>query len=436
MVPFKETITSKEELIEVCKKGYQDYLDRKISKNDFCMYFGFIHGEAITKYYGNQAGQLLTDGGFNSGSEAYFSGGINAWKNLRDGKYEFPPITSDTESTSFPSLQKIYFGNPGSGKSNKVETETKGKKVFRTTFHPDSDYSTFVGTYKPESDGETIRYSFIPQTFTNAYIEAYKDVDTPVYLIIEEINRGNCAQIFGDLFQLLDRGSDGYSEYPIDADKDLRDHIKTELTKSKGIDPDTEPEGIQGGKLRLPPNLHILATMNTSDQSLFPMDSAFKRRWDWEYVPIKYSGATSDHFTIKLSDKKFRWIDFLKAVNDRIRRVTESEDKQLGNYFIKSDIEEKEFKSKVMFYLWSEVCKDEYLTEQNFMRSMTKESMRQRDSEERGDEFFRAHISEYSVEEFSFNDLFTDRGSDLLLGFMYSMNVLPIQIGDDGTQEP
>lgn len=436
MVPFKETITSKEELIEACKKGYQDYLDRKISKNDFCMYFGFIHGEAITKYYGSQAGQLLIDGGFNSGSEAYFSGGINAWKNLRDGKYEFPPITSDTETKSSPSLQKIYFGNPGSGKSYKVETETKGKKVFRTTFHPDSDYSTFVGTYKPESDGETIRYSFVPQTFTNAYIEAYKDIDTPVYLIIEEINRGNCAQIFGDLFQLLDRGSDGYSEYPTIADKDLRDHIRCELAKAKGIDPDTEPEGIQDGKLRLPPNLHILATMNTSDQSLFPMDSAFKRRWDWEYVPIKYSGATSDSFTITLSGKQFRWIDFLKAVNDRIRRVTESEDKQLGNYFIKSDIDEKEFKSKVMFYLWSEVCKDEYLTEQNFMRSMTKDSIEKLNSEKPTEEFFRAHISEYSVEEFSFNDLFTDRGSDLLLGFMYSMNVLPVQTSDDDTQEP
>lgn len=308
--------------------------------------------------------------------------------------------------------------------------------MFRTTFHPDSDYSTFVGTYKPESDGETIRYSFVPQTFTNAYIEAYKNIDTPVYLIIEEINRGNCAQIFGDLFQLLDRGSDGYSEYSINADKDLRDYIKTELTKAKGIDPDTEPEGIQDGKLRLPPNLHILATMNTSDQSLFPMDSAFKRRWDWEYVPIQYEGATSNHFTIKLSDKKFRWIDFLKAVNDRIRRVTESEDKQLGNYFIKSDIEEAEFKSKIMFYLWSEVCKDEYLTEQNFMRSMTKNSIEKLNSEKPTEEFFRAHISEYEVEEFSFNDLFTERGSDLLLGFMYSMNVLPIQTGDDGTPEP
>ena len=436
MVPFKETIQSKEELIEACHKGYQDYQDRKISKNDFCMYFGFIHGEAITKYYEGQYGQLLLDGGFNSGSEAYFSGGINAWKNLRDGKYEFPPQKTSAPATSSPSLQKIYFGNPGSGKSYKVETDTRGKKVFRTTFHPDSDYSTFVGTYKPLSDGTSIRYTFVPQTFTNAYIEAYKDIDTPVYLIIEEINRGNCAQIFGDLFQLLDRRNDGYSEYPINADKDLRDYIRTELARYKGIDPDIEPEGIEDGKLRLPPNLHILATMNTSDQSLFPMDSAFKRRWDWEYVPIQYEGATSDNFTIKLSGKQFRWIDFLKAVNDRIRRVTESEDKQLGNYFIKSNIDENEFKSKVMFYLWSEVCKDEYLTEQNFMRSMSKESMKQRDSEERGDEFFRAHISEYSVEEFSFNDLFTDRGSDLLLGFMYSMNVLPILTGEDGTPEP
>lgn len=426
MVPFKETIQSKEELIEACHKGYQDYQDRKISKNDFCMYFGFIHGEAITKYYEGQYGQLLLDGGFNSGSEAYFSGGINAWKNLRDGKYEFPPQKTSAPATSSPSLQKIYFGNPGSGKSYKVETETKGKKVFRTTFHPDSDYSTFVGTYKPESDGGTIRYAFVPQTFTNAYIEAYKDIDTPVYLIIEEINRGNCAQIFGDLFQLLDRGSDGYSEYSINADKDLRDYIRHELTKHKGIDQNTDPEGIEDGKLRLPPNLHILATMNTSDQSLFPMDSAFKRRWDWEYVPIQYEGATSDSFTITLSGKRFRWIDFLKAVNDRIRSTTESEDKQLGNYFIKSDIDEKEFKSKVMFYLWSEVCKDEYLTEQNFMRSMTKNSIEKLNSEKPADEFFRAHISEYEVEEFSFNDLFSERGTDLLLGFMYSMNVLPI----------
>ena len=356
---------------------------------------------------------------------------VDIWKYF--GEHPEMADLLSIENTSSPALQKIYFGNPGSGKSYKVETETKGKKVFRTTFHPDSDYSTFVGTYKPESDGDTIRYTFVPQTFTNAYIEAYKDIGTPVYLIIEEINRGNCAQIFGDLFQLLDRGADGFSEYSINADKDLRDYIRCELATYNGID--TDPEGIKDGKLRLPPNLHILATMNTSDQSLFPMDSAFKRRWDWEYVPIQYKGATSNSFTITLRDKKFRWIDFLKAVNDRIRRVTESEDKQLGNYFIKSDIKENEFKSKVMFYLWSEVCKDEYLTEQNFMRSMTKNSIEKLNSEKPTEEFFRAHISEYEVEEFSFNDLFTERGSDLLLGFMYSMNVLPTEIRNE-TQEP
>lgn len=358
---------------------------------------------------------------------------VDIWKYF--GEHPKMADLLSIENTSSPSLQKIYFGNPGSGKSYKVETETKGKKVFRTTFHPDSDYSTFVGTYKPESDGDTIRYAFVPQTFTNAYIEAYKDIGTPVYLIIEEINRGNCAQIFGDLFQLLDRGCDGFSEYSINADKDLRDYIRCELATYKGIDTDTEPEGIKNGKLRLPPNFHILATMNTSDQSLFPMDSAFKRRWDWEYVPIQYKGATSDSFTITLSGKRFRWIDFLKAVNDRIRRTTESEDKQLGNYFIKSDIDEKEFKSKVMFYLWSEVCKDEYLTEQNFMRSMTKNSIEKLNSEKPTDEFFRAHISEYEVEEFSFNDLFTERGSELLLGFMYSMNVLPTESKNE-IQEP
>lgn len=348
-----------------------------------------------------------------------------ASSDLRHDAFEAALQKGTTHKMSQP-LQQIYFGNPGSGKSYMIDKETAGQKVFRTTFHPDSDYSTFVGTYKPESEDSNIQYTFVPQTFTNAYIESYKDLETPVYLIIEEINRGNCAQIFGDLFQLLDRGMDGYSEYPINADKDLRDYIKRELTMYHGMNQNIYPEGIKDGKLRLPPNLHILATMNTSDQSLFPMDSAFKRRWDWKYVPIQYCGASSDDFIIKIGDKKFRWIDFLKAVNDKIRRTTESEDKQLGNYFIKSNINEEEFKSKVMFYLWSEVCKDEYLTEQNFMRSITKDGIGKIDSEKPSDEIFRANLSEYETEEFSFNDLFSERGTDLLLGFMYSMNVLPL----------
>lgn len=351
---------------------------------------------------------------------------VDIWKFFGEHPEIVTLLDTNTDCPKVLPLQQIYFGNPGSGKSYMIDKETAGQKVFRTTFHPDSDYSTFVGTYKPESEDSNIQYTFVPQTFTNAYIESYKDLETPVYLIIEEINRGNCAQIFGDLFQLLDRGMDGYSEYPINADKDLRDYIKRELTMYHGMNQNIYPEGIKDGKLRLPPNLHILATMNTSDQSLFPMDSAFKRRWDWKYVPIQYCGASSDDFIIIIGDKEFRWIDFLKAVNDKIRRTTESEDKQLGNYFIKSNINEEEFKSKVMFYLWSEVCKDEYLTEQNFMRSITKDGIGKIDSEKPSDEIFRANLSEYETEEFSFNDLFSERGTDLLLGFMYSMNVLPL----------
>lgn len=352
MIPFKETITSKDELINACREGYQDFVDGKISKNDFCMFFGFTHGEAITKFYDGQYGQLLIDGGFNSGSEAYFHGGINAWRNLRDGKYTFPPIkelsTNDSDNDS-PAKQTIFFGSPGTGKSHKVKQLLKDipeDRVFRTTFHPDCDYSTFVGCYKPSMDGDKIRYEFEPQVFTKAYIAAWNDSTKPVFMVIEEINRGNCAQVFGDLFQLLDRDKAGYSEYPVQADEALKQYLIENASGS-----------ITNGQLRLPPNLNILATMNTSDQSLFPMDSAFKRRWAWEYVPID-PDCPDSQFKITIGDKSYKWSSFLVKVNERIHNLSDSEDKQLGNFFIKSDIDVEEFKSKIMFYLWSEVCKE------------------------------------------------------------------------------
>ncbi len=352
MIPFKETITSKDELINACREGYQDFVDGKISKNDFCMFFGFTHGEAITKFYDGQYGQLLIDGGFNSGSEAYFHGGINAWRNLRDGKYTFPPIkelsTNDSDNDS-PAKQTIFFGSPGTGKSHKVKQLLKDipeDRVFRTTFHPDCDYSTFVGCYKPSMDGDKIRYEFEPQVFTKAYIAAWNDSTKPVFMVIEEINRGNCAQIFGDLFQLLDRDKAGYSEYPVQADEALKQYLIENASGS-----------ITNGQLRLPPNFNILATMNTSDQSLFPMDSAFKRRWAWEYVPID-PDCPDSQFKITIGDKSYKWSSFLVKVNERIHNLSDSEDKQLGNFFIKSDIDVEEFKSKIMFYLWSEVCKE------------------------------------------------------------------------------
>ena len=304
---------------------------------------------------------------------------------------------SSSPGEIIPYIQKIYFGAPGSGKSWKVEKEVlpgNDDYIFRTTFHPDTDYSSFVGCYKPQMNGDKIEYSFEPQVFIDAYVAAWNGLDNKenYYLVIEEINRGNCAQIFGDLFQLLDRKKNGCSEYPIKADNDLRIYLENAKTESGELVL-TNKEGIKNGKLCLPPNLNIIATMNTSDQSLFPMDSAFKRRWSWEYVPIKYEGVESSKYKLIIPDSPYdNWVDFLKRINMIILEKTDSEDKQMGNFFIKGDIAEQEFKDKVMFYLWSEVCKDSFHTKENFFRTKDR--------------------------EFSYNELYGDEGHNLLLGFL------------------
>ena len=315
--------------------------------------------------------------------------------------------TKDEQNNLKKTLQKIYFGTPGSGKSwtikkeyemikqgeDYVYDEEKTKRVIRTTFHPDTDYASFVGCYKPikdEEDEKKIVYEFVPQAFTDAYVAAWNDLEHPYYLIIEEINRGNCAQIFGDLFQLLDRNKDGYSEYPIKADHDLRDYLEEHLPN--------DSEGIKDGKLCLPPNLSLIASMNTSDQSLFPMDSAFKRRWSWEYVPIDYNNEKSGAFTLTIDGKEYNWHEFLRAVNEKIKAVTSSEDKQMGNFFIKNSINEKEFCDKVMFYLWSEIGKDNYKT---------------------NDAIFRYYAEEDKLKEFSFNELYEQsKRTEILKGFI------------------
>ena len=266
-----------------------------------------------------------------------------------------------------PAFQIIYYGAPGTGKSHHIKKELKEmnvpeKNIFRTTFHPDSDYSSFVGAYKPTmkpvadeykavvGKDEEIAYSFVPQTFIKAYMQAYLNPNHNIYLIIEEINRGNCAQIFGDLFQLLDRDDNGVSEYPIKADSDLKMYLEGELGKNH--------DGIKDGELCLPSNLYIWATMNTSDQSLFPIDSAFKRRWDWEYEPIKYENSK---WEIEIDGNMYSWTSFQEKVNNRIFEATNSEDKMLGDFFVKPNnnvISEKQFINKVLFYLWNDVCKD------------------------------------------------------------------------------
>ena len=246
-------------------------------------------------------------------------------------------------------LQQIYYGAPGTGKSKAIKDLTFGEDVIRTTFHPDTDYASFVGTYKPiteevvlrdcngkkvidEETGKVVKedriaYKFIPQAFLEAYVEAWKKLgskkseksdksynrihpallDTPEiftknkaskkqYLIIEEINRGNCAQIFGDLFQLLDRNEYGFSDYPIVADKDMQKYLEKEFAGWEITNKDkiNQLYGeanmvsliMKGERLVLPSNLYIWATMNTSDQSLFPI-------YIFRSIPVQFPMANS-----------------------------------------------------------------------------------------------------------------------------------------------
>ncbi len=275
---------------------------------------------------------------------------------LIDTKLDSDHVAPPVFSTSGP-YQKVYFGAPGSGKSRRLSLDSKSMKVFRTTFHPDSEYAGFVGVYKPFVSGKDITYAFVPQIFTKAYVYAWKHPRELVCLAIDEINRGNCAQIFGDLFQLLDRNEIGFSEYALLADADLVAYLEENITNT------ADYTALTGGidQLKLPPNLYLYATMNTSDQSLFPMDSAFKRRWDWEYVPIDYTDA--NQFTIVLSnDYTYKWGNFIECVNRFIVELTGSEDKQLGNRFVNPNdkvVTLSMFKSKVLYYLWSEIYKNE-----------------------------------------------------------------------------
>lgn len=333
-------------------------------------------------------------------------------------------------------LQQIYYGAPGTGKSKTIKDLTFGESVIRTTFHPDSDYASFVGTYKPITEEvdlrdcygkkvidddtkevvkeERIAYKFIPQAFLEAYVKAWKKLgskksgksdksynrihpallDTPEiftknkaskkqYLIIEEINRGNCAQIFGDLFQLLDRNEYGFSDYPIVADKDMQKYLEKEFAGWEITNKDeiNQLYGeanmvsliMKGERLVLPSNLYIWATMNTSDQSLFPIDSAFKRRWDWKYVPIREGrdkGTNAPlNWYINTGDKQYKWWSFIGKVNELIGSLTNSEDKKLGYFFCKAkdgEIDADLFVSKVIFYLWNDVFKDYGFDDKDF----------------------------------------------------------------------
>lgn len=344
------------------------------------------------------------------------------------------------------SLQQIFYGAPGTGKSHTINEETKELDVIRTTFHPDTDYSTFVGAYKPTTallpicdelgqpmkigattlHKEQIVYEFVAQSFLQAYVNAWKKYDKgdKQYLVIEEINRGNCAQIFGDLFQLLDRNDYGFSDYPIKADADMKRQLQKAfaglaIAQSDKVNAMYESKNVvsqvlNGDILLLPNNLYIWATMNTSDQSLFPIDSAFKRRWDWTYMPISNA---EKHWVIEAGGNSYDWWQFLEKINKKIGSTTNSEDKKLGYFFCKAQngvISAKTFVGKVVFYLWNDVFKDY--------------------------EFGDAIFNDEDGSKLSFDKFYTSEGKDSKVVenkvalFLNNLGIIPIGIPKEGSE--
>ena len=417
-------------------------------------------------------------------------------------------VDSNKDISKMP-LQLIYFGAPGTGKSDTIDRIVKDKPHTRTTFHPDSDYASFVGAYKPtmqspnstqntiqsvedlaeilkayyndeelkkvggiqkfcldyypyingeymsanvskllelagvsdnysveinkylkfckflpKGKDDKIVYKFIPQAFLKAYCAAWKQMPEPYFLVVEEINRGNCAQIFGDLFQLLDRNKDGYSKYEIAADDDIRKFLCSDIEVGFGALTEKQKkqfpkESIWKGKeLILPPNLRIWATMNTSDQSLFPIDSAFKRRWEWKYVKITNGYEKDDEGKYKLKDGEKiplnwkietngqDWYGFIQQINKIISNMTSSADKQLGYFFCLADkdgiISTETFVSKVLFYLWNDVFKDYGFEDAGLFKYMKKEGDKEVEEDLTFPDFYDedGNVVDYVVKQF------------------------------------
>ena len=284
----------------------------------------------------------------------------------------FIELQFKTNLTLKYSRNRIVFGAPGTGKSRVLEDDkeeiikTHGGTFERVTFHPDYTYANFVGTYKPVPKADGISYEYVPGPFMRVYVDALKDARDnndhaePHILIVEEINRANVAGVFGDVFQLLDR-KDNVSEYAIQPSEDL----KAFLAGDKGLNAGTPDDY---NEIRLPDNMFIWATMNSADQGVFPMDTAFKRRWNFSYLGInakedkiigdkEFKIGTGEH------EKDITWNSIRRAINDRLTSLRINEDKLLGPFFIgKEDLKDTEtfidtFKDKVLMYLFEDAAK-------------------------------------------------------------------------------
>ena len=350
-------------------KGYQGEKDWRICGANFKSLYAFRNPEegdlSIWKRYGKKGNYQFSIQIIKQTDTEY-----SAYDKLLEKKDNHMLLTIDTDSEDLsvnkpnsnftPNFtQTIYYGVPGSGKSHKIDEQTKNipdEQKIRVVFHPDYTNADFVGQILPVVDGDAVKYTFKPGSFTRILVAALKNPEKPYYLIIEEINRGNAAAIFGEIFQLLDRSSDGWSSYCI-----MNDDINYEIRK-------TVPElnWTANTGIRLPPNLSLFATMNTSDQNVFTLDNAFQRRWEMELVQNQCNDSSQMDAKITVNNQSITWKNFQTQINSIIGEksneggLSSMEDKRLGCWFIKAEngvIDEKKFANKVLKYLWDDAFK-------------------------------------------------------------------------------
>lgn len=350
-------------------KGYQGEKDWRICGANFKSLYAFRNPEegdlSIWKRYGKKGNYQFSIQIIKQTDTEY-----SAYDKLLEKKDNHMLLTIDTDSEDLsvnkpnsnftPNFtQTIYYGVPGSGKSHKIDEQTKNipdEQKIRVVFHPEYTNADFVGQILPVVDGDAVKYTFKPGSFTRILVAALKNPEKPYYLIIEEINRGNAAAIFGEIFQLLDRSSDGWSSYCI-----MNDDINYEIRK-------TVPElnWTANTGIRLPPNLSLFATMNTSDQNVFTLDNAFQRRWEMELVQNQCNDSSQMDAKITVNNQSITWKGFQTQINSIIGEksneggLSSMEDKRLGCWFIKAEngvIDEKHFANKVLKYLWDDAFK-------------------------------------------------------------------------------
>lgn len=338
---------------------------------------------------------------------------------------------------------RLFYGAPGTGKSFNIQKfirknglqDYKNKlehpNVFRTTLHPESSYHDFAGQIMPvvtkDNDGkDLIKYDFKPQVFTVALERALEKRDEPVFLILEEMSRANVAAVFGDIFQLLDRDEDGRSEYLIDNEL-IQKYLNEQFSK-KNI-------GLNLSKIYIPHNLFIIGTVNTSDQNVFVMDTAFKRRFEFEYLDANYvaldeAGKPLNNFVFNIGKMNFSWINFIHNLNefivDDLNGLGLTEDKQLGQFFIKFKLGDNELtersivtnienqdnysvnydklKGKLLQYLWNDVRGASY-SEKSLFDSNIKSFGELYKKFEEKEQVFSKQFLEKFVKEESYNEI-------------------------------